>query len=379
MSFLSECNAPSSAPPRLEDPSYHLEQITVLTRHGARSPIHAYLNRSQRGNWMCDASDAISSRIEGVPKIHPRKVRTILDNRFADYPPNCRVGELILEGMSAHENLGKSYRKYLVDELGLLDKELNPNQLFVRATAYDRTYKSAISFMKGLYEPKSINEIIDITTGTSSDTFKPGKSYCKDMGILNKKLGNKLNDYLNEVKDLLAPVKAYVGMNSWTLDSANAMCDWLVTMNCNEETFDNTTINQTHIDVCGDFVLKMFFELYYQDNETNGIAFSYSMREILRYLDDFINGVTENKFILLSSHDSTLAAYLSLLGHRESRIPYSSNLAMETYKKDNEYYVRFVFNSKPIGIRFMNDQVLVSLKDFKESVAKYIDYCHEWP
>lgn len=377
-SFRSICNAPSSAPPRLNDTSYRLVQVTVLTRHGARSPMHAFLERPQRGVWMCDAPGAISGRIEAVPRVHPRKVRTILDNRFADYPPNCRVGELILEGMNAHERLGRSYREYLVNEIGLLDARLNPKQLFVRATAYDRTYKSAMSFLKGLYEPESENEIIDVTTGTTSDHFKAGKKYCGDMAKLGVNFTKNMEQYIEEIRDLLAPVKEYVKMNSWTPDSVNSMCDWLVTMDCNEENFDRTLINQTHIDTCHDFIIKMFFDLYFQDNVTNGVGFSYSMREILRLLDDVLNGETEHKFILLSSHDSTVSAFLSLLGNKVPRIPYASNLAMETYEKDGEHYVRFVFNSKPLGIGFMDNQVLVNLTEFREKLSPYIDYCHEW-
>jgi len=357
--------------------------MQVVVRHGARSPLDIYLSRKERGVWRCDSEDAISGRIEAVPMVYPRKVKTILDNRYADYPPNCRVGELTIEGMQQHYKLGQAYRKYLVDDLKFLNESLNPDEMFVRASNYDRTFKSALSFLKGLYEPQTIDEIIDITTGTSAwDVLRPKTDMCPDIANLTKEFeeSEQFKNYLTEAEGVLRPLREYLNQTKWTKSSSNKMCDWLITMYCNEKIIDSK-ITSAAIDKCWELQGKVLFDLYGMKNETSGVGFSYGMREMFRILDNFLNGTSKVKFGFLSAHDSTLSVFLVALGHKLDKIPpLASHIAMEIYEKDNEKYVRFEFNGEPLELPLMNNQTLVKLNDFRTAIHPFIyNYCKEMP
>lgn len=99
-STIDECVAPREYS-ILDVPgkNYTLKYVSVLTRHGARSPLDPFLERQQRGIWRCDSEDAQAAHMESNPVVKPRRVKTILDNRFAEYPPNCKLGDLIIDGM----------------------------------------------------------------------------------------------------------------------------------------------------------------------------------------------------------------------------------------------------------------------------------------
>ncbi|KAH0789888.1 histidine acid phosphatase [Histomonas meleagridis] len=380
-SFRQVCVA-NPTPPEPPGDGYELIHIQVVTRHGARSPLDGYLKQKDRGIWRCDSPDAVSGRVEAVPLVHHRKVRTILDNRFADYPPNCRLGELTIEGMQMHLKLGKAYRKYLVDDLHFLDETYNPDQIYIRSTAYDRTFKSALSFIGGLYESQSVNELIDITSGPSSnDLFRPSHKTCGDIKNLYQKYvdSDKFKEFLARSGEILKPVREYLNLTEWTQSSGNKACDWVFTMYCNEKTM-SPDINQTHIDICSEMLARNLYDLYLQDDETMGIGFSAGMRELLRVLNMSLSGESTVKFALHSTHDSTVSVFMSLLGNRLDTLPpLASHLAMEVYQKNNEKYVRFVLNGKPLPIKFMNDQIMVKLDDFITNVKPKINYCKEFP
>ena len=386
LSTKDECVAPTKLTP-LNDPDYTLKQVQVVTRHGARSPLDTFQPRELRGAWRCDATSAQSGHIESIPLEKPRRVRTILDNRYAEYPPNCRLGDLIIEGMQQHLKLGGAMREYLVDKLHFLPDVLDPTIMFARCTSYDRTYRSALSFLAGLYPPNSPYEILDIVTGSPSlDPLRPKKDFCKDFLDIYTEYYNsdEFQTYYKATLETVQPVLDYLNISKDKVDFSklDKISDWVTTMYCNDK-YMPETITPEIISKCREYQGTMLFGFFGHSNETRGIPFSYGFREIARLLDAFTNGESNQKFILLSAHDSTVAAFLSMLGYSDKYIPpLASHVVIEVYMHEptQEYYIRFVFNGEPVKLLLMNNQTLVKLHDFRQMIDPLtLPYCQEMP
>jgi acid phosphatase len=377
-SVLDKCVAPRKFAPIPH--GYKLRHIQVVTRHGARTPRRSWFPVSNRGSWICDSDVAYAGRIEAVPLIHPRRIRTLLDPRLADFPPNCLLGELTVEGMDQHFRLGAAYRKWLVDELQFLSPELDPAEICARSTSLDRTFRSALSFMHGLYEPRTFDEVLPISTGTNSfDAMRLHGRFCGDLnGVLHDfAVSQKYREFLADAGAVLKDVRDYLGEERWDDTTADDLCDWIIQMHCSEQMMP-PIVNESHVRLCFSVNGKGLVAPFAESEETAAIGFSYGMKEMLRILDRFNAQVTKHKFVLLSAHDSTIAVLLVLLGHKREAIPpFASHIAMQILENgQKEQFVRFVFNGDELELPAFGDRKLVKLDEFVPNILKRIErYC----
>lgn len=389
-SVKDQCVAPTTMPDPLPS-EFKLKHVQIVTRHGARTPIKIYskIPANRRGIWRCDSNNAVAGRIEAVPMELPRRVRHIIDPRLSEYPDNCHTGDLTTDGMKEHESLGKSFRSYLIDKSKFIDEYLNPNDIYVRATYYDRTYRSALSFMKGLYPPASPNEMYQIITGTKSyDVLRPKTSFCPEIQELYNNFTTSQS--FNQTWDSftkLKPVAQFMGVSTSDISETSLLCDLITTMTCNEQTFPfEEEIKKQFIeanDDCTRMDKLLINDMYNLDDATRGISFSYGMREVFRILDNSLSQFGQ-KFILLSAHDNTVAAYLGLLNVTNSFTsapPYASYLLFEVYSKGDEMYIRYVYNGNVLKIPYMTQskdlpEGVYVLHDFRTIVEPMIDHCH---
>lgn len=380
--FLESCVAPASAPPALPD-GYQLVQLQLITRHGSRSPLKSLLSdASLRGTWHCDADDAVSGRISVSNLKSPRRFRHLLDSRQAPYRPSCNLGELTIEGMLQHKQLGAAYRKYLIDDAKLLSSDyINPSELLVRATSYDRTYRSALSFLNGLYPPARMDELVDVVVGDTVDVLRPHKKFCNEIKELEEAYveSDKFKAYLNQSQQLYGALGKYLGVDIVDKSTMDTVCDWVNTQSCFEGEI-GPDVTQEMIDKCKVMGGKIIYDVYFQSEENRTVAFSYGMREIFRLIDDNIAGVERNKFVLHSAHDSTVVAALVALGQKVDVIPpYASHLAIEILSKEQRYYIRFSFNGTPITIPMMNStETIYEMHEFRTVMEPLVnDHCKD--
>ena len=160
------CQAPDRTPPKLDN--YTLKHMTLLLRHGHRTPSHPQLPLQSRGRWECDNDDAPAPRMEAAPSGYYRYYKQVLDETLIDYPPSCRPGDLTVVGQQMHVQLGGKYRKYLVDDLKFLPEKMKPSLFKFYTSPVERTFRSAESFISGFYPPLSDNEVISIIQGTTN-------------------------------------------------------------------------------------------------------------------------------------------------------------------------------------------------------------------
>ena len=396
-SILQKCEANLTKVPDPPNSSYVLKHISILTRHGARSPLNTYVLKDFSGAWICDSPDSPASRIEAIPMDHPRHYHRIIDQRVTEFSPNCRRGELILEGQDQHYRLGSTYKSYLIDSLKFLDEKLHPSNIYIRASSYDRTYRSAVSFLSGLYPPKTENELIDIITGVpNSDVLRPNKLFCKNITDLYAIYlsSEQCQKDVEEAKIVLKPFCDYIkaDCDKLTQSTADRYCDYLNTMKCTERQLPSD-LNDNLFDFCMRYQGNQLFNLYGFNDTFRTYGGSYTLREIFRVLDSHINGETTAKFALFSAHDSTVAAVLAALKFDYSKLltipPLASHLTMEVYEKENELYCRWVFNGDVINLPLVDDLLgkipdgyIYSLNDFYQVYRPRVNkqvVCPEMP
>ena len=362
----------------LRPENHTLKFIELVTRHGARTPNAEYLSLDRRGTWICDSEAAIATRFSAVPQMRPRRIHKIIDSRLATYPPNCQEGDLTVDGMLEHRDLGILFRKYLVDQQSFLPEDLDNGIMYLHATHSQRTYDSALSFMQGLYPPVSMNEILTIESGVSGkDYFHPERKSCKELKELSKNYTSttEFKEYMKETANVIQPLLDALDVTDPDADDIDGVCDFTFTYWCNDNTF-TPEVTDEMIEKCIEYQGKMMFGLY---SSGKGIAASPSMRELFRLMDESLGGHSPVRFALISSHDSTVAALLTMLGYTEVQgPPYASYLAFEVWENEDskEFYIRVFYNGKEIPL--IDGNTLVKLHEFRALVGPLTSHCHEF-
>lgn len=182
-----KCIAPLKMPP--QPPSSFKRIMTIiLTRHGSRSPMYYYPNAYK--NTHKDSEDSnlfdinkwnCSFEIAHLSKIGP--IRKRFDPKLIEYPPSCTTGQLTKEGFDQHYRLGITIRKYLDNrQNSIFGNYIDRNDVYLRTTAIERAYKSAVSFMQGFAPPGFPDELLEIISGSDSyDMLRPNKRQCVEM------------------------------------------------------------------------------------------------------------------------------------------------------------------------------------------------------
>ena len=359
------------------DSSYKMKYSFLIFRHGSRAPDSLFLPRDHRGSqWQCNDDNAQLPQIESIPLNNPRRVRKVKDTNFIEYPPNCAKGELTTEGQQEEYDLGKSYREYFVDKLHYLPEEFDPSVMEIRSSHKDRTYRSTVSFLLGMYPVLYPNEYFNIQMGGDViDPFDPSTTECGDLAnsYANFSSTDEFHaihqEVINNVSEILSwtnvPVSA-MQQNAYSLD---VVCDFITTLECNDVPFPSN-IPQNAVDTCVNFVPYMMIGMFANNP---GIGASRTARFMKKSVDRAINGETPYKISLVGCHDSTLLAYSILLGYQPiENPPYASHILTEIYEKDSTLYVRVLFNNKVLPI---NGKDIITYAEWKSILSQGDAYC----
>lgn len=361
-----------------------LLQIQVLIRHGARAGGVQFAP-SEGNEWHCDEFDSESPRINPAPFIQPRNYHDSFDQRLLTYKPSCREKDLTIEGMNQHYELGQMYRKYLVEENKLLPKELDPDLIFARATEKDRTMRSAISFLQGLYHSKSPNEIINVMTDNkAAGILHPSAGWCKALKNQVKDFYSS-NDFMKNVWNTSRYQKYSTLFQKYNQDfnpkAFKQFCSWVVIFHCTKHNLPSF-ITDENIDDAINFMAQYHYGVN-DNNKYRGLASAPLFREMFSLAEKFLSGEVNQKFVLLSSHDTALSAYLVTLGQKfDAAPPLRSHLALELWEYGSSIYSRYVYNGEVLTIPFMNNQSFYRYTDLKTkmSLLGYLSPCQvpEW-
>ena len=351
-------------------PKYKLVQLQVVVLHGARAPYSDFMSKEERGVWRCDSTSAISGRIEATPVTFPRRIRTVLDPRLADYPPSCVTGDLTVAGMEQMQNLGKAYHSWHT-EIGFLSESLNPSELAIRSTSATRNFKAAVAFLNGLYEPESKNEFVDIT---ATNVFTPAKQ-CKAIMKLNRdyKASKAYRQLVKEMEEKMSDCKSFFGNQSY-VDTAEQICEWITTMSVNGQPLPSK-VTDDHIDFCQTVRADILFGTFFPNNESSSIGFSAAMRAMTELMNDFVAQATSQKLVVVTVDEDSICAMLSLLQNRRKKVPkFGSHLELQLLRdKAGKLFIRFVLNGKPLTLPSFDNSELVRLDTWAATIGSRID------
>ena len=368
-------------------PNMSLRQVIVLTRHGARAPVDSY-NAHETEDWYCDdeplgeeQEPAWAPRYSAVGGNIHRRNHMKYDKDQLRFKPSCQSGGLITQGMKQHHDLGAFFRRLYYDEYKFLPYKYDSKYIFVRSSEVDRCQRSAMSFLSGLYPSLTPDETIVYETGTPAlEMLHPQTSQCQDLkDAWDRWVKSPQYQARKEYSTpFLKPLADSVGIDFYENEATWMFIgDWMGTIACTNHSFPDS-VNETVLEV-GMKAVEYYSHGFF--SSSRGIAGSVIMREIIRIIENKIAGKTETKFALLSAHDVSIVAALILLGYDNSHwSPFRSYFITELWEDaENQLYLRFIYNSQPVAVDFMDHETVVKLTKFRSRVAPYLDYCHEFP
>ncbi|XP_072319062.1 lysosomal acid phosphatase [Eucyclogobius newberryi] len=320
--------------------------VTVLFRHGDRSPVHAYpTDPYQEDAWP-----------QGF-------------------------GQLSQIGMQQHYNLGQFLRKRYT---GFLKESYDRHEISVRSTDYDRTLMSAESNLAGLYPPNGsqvfhpnlIWQPIPVHTVPMTEerllSFPLGDCPRYTQLMTETEQTEEFRNVTALYEDVIELVRNKTGLNKTSIESVWSVYD---TLFC-EAQHDMHAPDWVTPDVMEklkylkDFAFRTMFALYKQ-TEKSRLQGGMLLGEIVKNLSAI---ATENpkprlKLMMLSAHDTTVTALQASLNvFNGIQPPYASCHIFELYKEDKGAYTVSMFyhnNTELYQLQLPGCGLYCPLEDFK--------------
>ena len=368
-----QCESDLNYPLPIKDGT--LYSITLLLRHGVRTPNDNRKVGSRIGTWLCDSEISKSPRIliselNGISRRFQQTIR----KEFVPFPPNCKSGDLLIQGMEQHSNLGKFYRKILIENYQFLPFIVNTSLLNLRSSKYERCIKSAISFLDGFYPPINPNELFNIITGSGNREFLfPDTSTCHELKEYWPKWKNT-TEFINRKE--IAKIKyenLFKNFNlTWNDENWLFIGDWVASYYCANQEFPEFFTEELQKSTLED---TAFMGTNFYSN-LKGVSASPIWREIFRNFDNQIKGFPQ-KFHLFSAHDTTIIGLLSSIGYKLNQLPpFRSHCSIEIWKmNNNSFKIRIIFNGKIIPIDLFNNNEFVDFNEFKIKMNPFLHFC----
>ncbi|XP_021462619.2 lysosomal acid phosphatase isoform X1 [Oncorhynchus mykiss] len=295
--------------------------VTVLYRHGDRSPVKAYpTDRYQESSWP-----------QGF-------------------------GQLSQEGMRQHFELGQALRKRYQ---GFLNDTYDRREIAVRSTDYDRTLMSAEANLAGLYPPNGsqvFNPTLEwqpIPVHTVPQFEERLLSFpipgCPRYKILMNETEHS-EKYLNVTflyKDLITMIQERTGLKNTNIETVWSVYDTLFCEARHNMTAPDWVTPNIMDDLrkLKDFGFEIMFEVYKHQEKSRlqgGVL-----------LGSIVNNISESalpdsnrrlKMMMLSAHDTTIVALQSSLSiFNGKQPPYASCHIFELYQEDNGSFTVAMF------------------------------------
>ncbi|XP_067318853.1 lysosomal acid phosphatase isoform X1 [Anolis sagrei] len=290
-----------------------LRFVTLLYRHGDRSPVKAYpRDPYQESAWP-----------QGF-------------------------GQLSQEGMRQQWDLGQALRKRYVE---FLNASYNRQEIFIRSTDFDRTLMSAEANLAGLYPPEGQQvfrpnvswQPIPVHTVPDSleRLLKFPLSHCPRYEQLQNET-RQTAEYVNKTVEnmqFLEMVANMTGIQDVTLESVWSIYDTLFCEKAHKMPLPDwvTTEVMTQLQQLKDFSFKFLFGIHRQV-EKSRLQGGVLLSQIRKNLTLAINASSPShlKMLMYSAHDTTLVALqMALDVYNGKQAPYASCHIFELFQEDD--------------------------------------------
>ncbi|XP_030622163.1 lysosomal acid phosphatase-like [Chanos chanos] len=290
-----------------------LKLVTVLYRHGDRSALRAY------------------------PK-DPYK-ETAWPQGF---------GQLSLEGMRQHFELGKMLRKRY---RGYLSETYNHNEIFVRSSDRDRTLMSAQVNLAGLYPPDQSHAFdptikwqpIPVHTVPSKNEMLlvfPLHDCPRYTALMNETMDTDIYHNMTETyKTFLEMVANETGLGNVTVRTVWKVQDTLFCELKHNMTLPKWVTSEVmeKLGILSDFSLRILFGVYKREQKCR-LQGGLLLDQILKNMSAVakLDSKEQLRMIVYSAHDTTVAALQEALNvFNGLQPPYASCHIFELFKEEN--------------------------------------------
>ncbi|KAI9526032.1 hypothetical protein NQZ68_002580 [Dissostichus eleginoides] len=290
-----------------------LVYVTVLFRHGDRSPVKAYpTDPYQEGDWP-----------QGF-------------------------GQLSQVGMKQHFELGQFLRNRYK---GFLNDSYDRNQIHVRSTDYDRTLMSAESNLAGLYPPAGQQvfnpnmpwQPIPVHTVPKSEErlLNYPLDDCPRYNLLMNET-EKTEEFINVTlayQDIIDLVKNKTGLNKTNVESVWSVYDTLFCESRHNKSAPDWVTPEVmeKLRWLKDFGFRITFGVYKQQ-EKSRLMGGMLLGEIVKKLSSMAVPDPDQrlKLMMLSAHDTTVTALQASLNvFNGKQPPYASCHIIELHREEN--------------------------------------------
>jgi len=356
---LTYCTAPLPQAHPFPLQGYEISQISVLVRHGDRSPVHLMVIGEDQYTWNCkNFETTVEYDLDGALKYKPQY--KIVKNALtpALWHGTCGVGQLTERGFEQHHNLGKAFRDIYVNYFKFLPDVLSkPDMIYVRSTDLPRTRQSAMSHLAGLWDSNhrsSATRTIEIDVYPNIlDTLQQSEGFCPRLQklIQAQKSTKKWQDYLASVKKTIVKMNSITGCDFDALYRHSDILHPIVCHNMSLPCRNGACVTSEDVQIVHD---GADFEMTYQyaDDEIARLAVGIFVSELQAMM---LNGTFNNGpiYALFAAHDFTIAQMFQAL-HLGIAIwpPYASHMTFEMWKKSgtNHAAVRLLYNGEVMKI-----------------------------
>lgn len=355
--------------------NHKLVSVLLLTRHGARTPLHVLDARFEQAEYKPELlDDFVRAKYE---------LWTLEDKEFTDsisyydqknlnntLKGGASRGMLTKVGEEQMFNLGRKIRQKYVENLKFLSNNYDSNEIYVRSSHYIRTIKSAKSLLSGIYV-NSPNDLLERPfkiniEKLNEDILFPNALSCPYFLEMHSFL-DKLNLYKNsEYLENLFELNKVLGLVEGESNETKSL----------NYTFTSFRDDMSAREVHGQPVPKIFEKLYEKSDRfasmelhaANTHNLKISCGQLLNLLKNNIvlslsndkNDLHYHKFRYYSAHDSTLNALLAAFDliddNNHSWPPFAANIIIELWKngananKNEDYFVKIYYCGKLVTI-----------------------------
>ena len=296
---------------------------------------------------------------------------------------NFSAGALTRYGAIQHLEIGRNYRKRYSNFVNI---SYDKNELYVRSSNIGRTVVSTLKELEGFFNRTFDRSNIFIARGGGHfmNLFHLDP---KEQAEMNKYVAScpkrKLGKNYRHIyyREIFPSIKKCHLMENISDSGMHRFCDSMIS-HYFEYSYGNETYNI--ISRCSKENIQKFYNFcveYYDTfrgwNELGAYMFYMLFQHIFQYIDNYINGRSKIRMMMIGGHDVTVAPFMNFLSGLNiiprTHFPhYACNVVMELRKYGQDFYLEFYYNDI---LKYNNTlEIFKSILD-KSKYSNLYNYC----
>ena len=268
---------------------------------------------------------------------------------------NYSAGALTTYGKIQHLEIGRNYRKRYSNFVNI---SFDKNEIYIRSSDSGRTLVSTEKELEGFFN-KTIsrsNIIVVRGGGNFMNLFHLDPKEKEEMNKYvtscpKRKLGKNYRDIF--YREIFPNIKKCHKMENITDGGMGFFCDSIFS-HYFEYFYGNETNNiiarcsKENIQKFYDFCVELH-DSYRGWNELGAYIFYMLFQHIFQYMDNYINGRSKIRMMMIGGHDVTVSPFMDFLNGLKiiprTHFPhYACNIVIELRKYGKDFYLEFYYN-----------------------------------